>query len=133
MEPVMETLVMTGASDAADPTMVVGNGSVITIKGNVIPTNTIMQPRMDELTKPLAVSVIPNPSRTYFNLIIESGREEDLTLRVVNVLGQQVEGRAGLPANGSIRIGDNYRPGLYFVEIGQGKERRLLKLVKLAD
>jgi hypothetical protein len=41
-----------------------------------------------------------------------------------------VESKAALTSNGTIVIGQLYHPGIYFAEIMQGNEKRLIKLVK---
>jgi uncharacterized delta-60 repeat protein len=78
----------------------------------------------------MTVSVFPNPSNSAFIL---QTKTEDLrltTIRVVDMLGRTVEVRQNLPANGTIRIGEGYKAGIYLVEVLQGQQRKVLKLVK---
>ena len=35
-----------------------------------------------------------------------------------------------VPANSTLQVGGKYRPGIYLVEIMQGKEKQVLKLMK---
>ena len=51
-------------------------------------------------------------------------------LRVIDVSGRIIEHKK-LSANQTIKIGDNYRPGMYFAEIIQGNESKMVKLVKI--
>ena len=76
------------------------------------------------------MTVMPNPSAKNFTLNITGDATAPVILRVIDVSGRVVE-RKTLIANQSIKIGDNYRPGMYFGEIIQGNERKIIKLVKI--
>ncbi len=76
---------------------------------------------------------MPNPSRNSFNVVLQSRRTEPVSLRVADVLGRVVEVRKGITANGTLKIGDNYRPGIYIVEVMQGKEKVVIKWVKQSE
>ena len=76
----------------------------------------------------------PNPSSSQFTLKIESGNtKEMLNLRVADVLGRVIEIRNNIFAGQTLQIGNNYRPGVYFVELTQGNNKQQLKLIKLPD
>ncbi len=66
-------------------------------------------------------------------MVLQSRRTEPVSLRVADVLGRVVEVRRGITANGTLRIGDNYRPGIYVVEVMQGKDKVVMKLVKQSE
>ena len=53
-----------------------------------------------------------------------------LILRVIDISGKIIETK-NVTSNQTIRIGDNYRAGIYFAEITQGNERKIVKLVKI--
>ena len=72
----------------------------------------------------------PNPSATYFTYVTESNSHEPITIRVLDGLGRTVELRR-MTAGGSIRLGENYKNGFYYVEAVQGRERVGVKLVKV--
>ena len=55
-----------------------------------------------------------------------------VNLRVVDVLGRVIEVRNNIFAGQYLQIGNNYRPGVYFVEVTQGNTKKQLKLIKLA-
>jgi len=78
----------------------------------------------------LTVTALPNPSSKDFTLITQSSSSKTLQPRVRDVLGRAVETRNGMEANTTFRIGTHYRPGLYFVEILQGRDRQTLKLIR---
>lgn len=80
----------------------------------------------------LALQVLPNPSVHDFMLTIRSGKPgEPVSMRVTDVLGRIMEQKQNLNANQSIKIGNSYKAGMYYVEISQGVEKVTLKLVKL--
>jgi hypothetical protein len=79
------------------------------------------------------VKALPNPSPSYFTLIMQSGKSETIDIRVYDVTGRVIEARRKLPASGAIKLGNNYRPGTYFAEVIQGSQRTTLKLVKGVD
>ena len=43
-----------------------------------------------------------------------------------------IERKAGVAANGTLTLGDNYRPGIYYAEVVQQNQRVVVKLVKEA-
>jgi hypothetical protein len=53
-------------------------------------------------------------------------------MQVADMLGRIIETRT-ISANSTIRIGEKYRPGTYFVRIIQGQEHKEIKLIKLSE
>lgn len=82
------------------------------------------------VVKELLVSVLPNPSASHFNLVLQSKNQKAITLRVLDALGRVVETRSNLGA-GTIQLGSYYKAGVYQVEVMQGNERVAVSLVKL--
>jgi hypothetical protein len=78
----------------------------------------------------LEVTVAPNPSSYHFTLVIKSNNKETLSLRVADATGRTIERKSGIAPNSTFQLGHVYQPGIYIVEIMQGNERRILKLVK---
>ena len=81
-------------------------------------------------TNKLAIVAIPNPSTKGFMLNIAGDFTSQLTLRVIDISGRIIEIKNVTP-NQTIRIGDSYRAGIYFAELMQGNERKIVKLVKI--
>lgn len=79
----------------------------------------------------LTVTATPNPSPYYFTLHLQSASTEAIQLRMVDAAGRVVEAKGGIAANSSLTIGHNYRPGIYFAEVIQGRQRVTLKLLKM--
>jgi hypothetical protein len=78
----------------------------------------------------LTMIALPNPSRNYFTLKIQSNSKESFQLRVLDVSGRIVEKRNGMAASTTFHIGSNFQAGIYLVEVTQGKQRQILKLIK---
>jgi hypothetical protein len=53
-----------------------------------------------------------------------------LRLRVLDASGRIVESRERITANTTFQIGSNLRGGIYFVEVVQGNEQQVLKLIR---
>ncbi len=87
----------------------------------------------DELLSALTVQAMPNPSSNHFTIFTKSSNKQVLNVRVVDALGRLIETKNNIPANGTSRIGNNYRPGIYFVEIIQGSESKRIQIVKNAN
>ena len=85
------------------------------------------------LAAKLSVQASPNPSSFYFNIVTKSSNTQVLYVRVFDALGRLIEIKNNIPANGTLRIGDNYRPGIYFVEVIQGNESTRIQIIKSAN
>ncbi|GAA4328789.1 family 10 glycosylhydrolase [Flaviaesturariibacter amylovorans] len=71
-----------------------------------------------------ALLVYPNPTRGAFYVRLTAPRRPTMQVRVLNALGQLVEQRAAVPSGSPLRLGDGYRPGLYFLEVSTGTGRQ---------
>jgi hypothetical protein len=79
------------------------------------------------------LTAYPNPSSTHFTLRIQSTKTKDkVSLRIMDLDGRPVEQKNNLIPGQVVLLGDNYRAGIYFVEVIQGTERKMLKLIKYA-
>jgi hypothetical protein len=75
---------------------------------------------------------MPNPSVTDFTIKV-NGTGGAMRIRVTDMLGRIVEQREHVQSLQTLRLGSHYRPGVYYVEINDGVERMVLKLVKQAE
>jgi hypothetical protein len=48
-------------------------------------------------------------------------------------MGRTIQVFDNLPPNQTMQIGASYRPGLYFIEMIQGKQKKVLKVNKQGD
>ncbi|MFN2458903.1 MAG: T9SS type A sorting domain-containing protein, partial [Chitinophagaceae bacterium] len=72
----------------------------------------------------------PNPSSDYFTLVITSENSEAINVKVYDMLGRIIESKNNIASNGKLKIGDNYKAGAYIVELQQGSEKVVIRLLK---
>jgi hypothetical protein len=79
------------------------------------------------------VKTMPNPSTGVFNINVSSDNlSERIKMVVYDLYGRKIEEHA--IANGAtIKIGNNYRSGVFIVRVTQGANRKEMKLIKLAE
>ena len=78
----------------------------------------------------LKVTVMPNPSTTYFTLKLESKYQTPVNMRVMDASGRVVDAKSKIGSNSTIQIGHNYSSGTYFAELIQGNKRKVVQLIK---
>jgi hypothetical protein len=77
----------------------------------------------------LVVKVSPNPSNSYFTLLVESSSSEKVEITVYTNDGKLIERLNGNVFE-SFRFGDSYLPGVYFVKVKQGSKEKVVKVVR---
>ncbi|MBC7947826.1 MAG: HYR domain-containing protein [Chitinophagaceae bacterium] len=87
-------------------------------------------PAAEEATN-LKVVATPNPSTDYFNLRIEGKAGVPVTLRILDISGKPLRVQSNIAGNSTVRTGDGLTSGIYFAEVIQGNEKKVIKLVKL--
>jgi hypothetical protein len=75
------------------------------------------------------VSALPNPTRTAFTLNLQSSSNEQATIIVTDMFGKKLYQVTG-SASQQYTFGKEFRPGVYIVQVIQGKEIQTLKLIK---
>jgi hypothetical protein len=75
----------------------------------------------------------PNPSRSYFEVRLQSGSNSPVQVCITDQAGRVVTLKKGLAPQQTIRLGSAYPPGVYYVEIRQAAEKTMVKLVKLGN
>jgi hypothetical protein len=76
------------------------------------------------------INVLPNPSTTSFRITAIGHRSsETITVRVLDATGRVKEVKT-ITGQQTWNIGASYTPGLYFLEVVQGKEKKVVQLVK---
>lgn len=106
---------------------------VVNTVSAVITQSTLAEGKSEQVTTEteLKVTVMPNPTTTFFTLKFESRHQAPVTLRVMDANGRVVDARSGIVPNSTFQIGANYQSGTYFAEIMQGTQRKLVQLIKL--
>ena len=79
--------------------------------------------------KRLNATVYPNPTKSAFNLQWTNNVVSPIYIQVTDIAGKHIE---SLKANNlnSISFGQNYTPGIYIVQIKQGTDVQMLRVVK---
>ncbi len=77
----------------------------------------------------LNVKAYPNPTSNYFQLNTKGISREKVQISVLDFSGKRVYFTEGL-ANGTYRFGKGFKSGAYFLQVTQGKEKQVVKLVK---
>lgn len=79
----------------------------------------------------LKITVMPNPSTTYFTLKFESKFETPVNMRVMDANGRVIDAKSKIGSNSTIQIGANYASGTYYAEMIQGTQRKVVQLMKV--
>jgi hypothetical protein len=117
-------------------TTAVDNGVAHTVNStcgsvNVLTKHTaVSQVEKIEDVQGLKVQALPNPSTTYFTLILRGSSTKVANLQIADVAGRIIEGRNGIAANSVQHVGHNYRPGVYYAQLIQGNRIITVKLLK---
>jgi Putative metal-binding motif len=94
------------------------------------PAEIIQETVLSE-TGVFAIQASPNPSSTSFRIFIGgSTLKEPVKLIVRDMVGRVVETRMTVTGQ-TIAIGQDYRSGLYLIQVMRGSEQRTLKLIKV--
>jgi hypothetical protein len=86
--------------------------------------------RLADGTGKLEAKVMPNPTSTDFQVVTRSGRSEQVTMTVTDVLGRVVERYDRLAPNANQKVGGKLSPGVYFLQVVQGEEKTFFRLIK---
>lgn len=94
-------------------------------------TGSYTQKIIGDATEELKVVVLPNPSSHYFTLKISGKMQQPVQLRITDAGGRTMENRNNLHANSTVQVGHQLYPGIYFAELVQGTERKIVQLIKI--
>jgi hypothetical protein len=76
-------------------------------------------------------AVFPNPTNSSFNITMPANNKFDkISLKVTDIAGTQIEQRQNLLPGKIIQLGSEYKAGTYFVELRQGMNVKVIKVVK---
>ena len=82
--------------------------------------------------KELTVVASPNPSVTEFRLLITSNDViTPATVKVVDASGRPLELKEKVAIGSTVTFGSRYTAGSYFAQVIQGKQLKVVKLIKL--
>ena len=78
----------------------------------------------------LELNISPNPTSSKFWLQVKTPREDNVTVRVLNVNGKTVYTSIGSPKQ-ILRFGESLSTGVYLVEVRQGSDMKTVKAIKV--
>jgi len=77
------------------------------------------------------VSAFPNPFARHFSVQIESSSDEQVEMKVYDMIGRELEAHKATVSELSTReIGSNYPSGVYNVVVSQGDTVKSLRMIK---
>jgi hypothetical protein len=77
----------------------------------------------------LSVTTFPNPTTSEFGLLVQGGTNEPVEITVTSSDGKVLLKRKGT-SNQKYHFGNDYLPGMYFIQVIQGKTSKTLKAIK---
>jgi hypothetical protein len=77
------------------------------------------------------IKVLPNPSTTNFRLLVETLSNEPVQIKLLDAAGKVLGLYSDVSPYSIISVGDKFIKGIYFAELTQGAQRKVVKLIKL--
>ncbi|MFM2146405.1 MAG: hypothetical protein RL732_1241, partial [Bacteroidota bacterium] len=90
----------------------------------VAPANPV-----SDLEGAVNVKVYPNPTLGVFNVQVRSADKGGVLIKVLDMQGRLLKEIRTTPYKTN-RVGADLRPGLYFLEVSQGKYKSSVKVIK---
>jgi uncharacterized repeat protein (TIGR03803 family) len=130
------------ANSEADAVKFTHDQAMVTIKDGIRPVNVVsvaaatvssQRPAAGKnvmINQTFSVNVSPNPSSTSFRLVVNSNNLASAEVTVLDAMGRIASKYSAVLIGIPVVIGENLSPGIYIVEVQQGKERRTIKLIK---
>jgi len=73
---------------------------------------------------------MPNPSNTFFTLSVKGSIESHVTVRIVDIFGQELERYEKIAANSVLQVGHKLSSGSYIAEVTQGNQRKIVRIIQ---
>lgn len=89
-----------------------------------------------ESTNNIELSVMPNPTSSYFKLTIKTNDDQPVSVKISDLSGRSITQYPNLHASNSksgvitLEMGANWKNGVYMAEVIKGAERQTVKLIK---
>lgn len=108
------------------------NGFKLTEESNAatISQQTAAKEKVTLLVHGLEVHAFPNPTASSFTIWAKGGKALPVSIKITDAIGRVIEIKQNLPARARLLMGENYQPGIYYLEVAQGNERKTVKLLK---
>jgi predicted NAD/FAD-dependent oxidoreductase len=77
------------------------------------------------------VSLYPNPTANQFSLTVKSDdKYTDINIRIIDAFGRTVEVFKSVTVGRTVLFGDKYANGTYYAEVVQGRDKKMIPMVK---
>ena len=86
-------------------------------------------PVVNTPTEAMSVKVFPNPSTTNFKVQVITAGKEEVSVRVLDIQGRFIKSQK-VASGKTMSIGSELKPGVYFIEASQGKELKIMRVIK---
>jgi hypothetical protein len=77
-----------------------------------------------------AVKVLGNPAVMYFNVLVESSKNDEFEMKIYDIMGRHIQTVRGTPGT-PIQIGEAFMKGHYILEVKQGNNYQTVTIVKI--
>jgi hypothetical protein len=102
---------------------------LVTTNCYTLPTSKLAN-SMDEKGKNLDAIIYPNPTMSTFNLLVKSSKQsKTIKARIIDSQGRQIK-TLTFNSNEIVSFGNELRSGLYLVEVIDGDDVKMMKVVK---
>jgi hypothetical protein len=81
------------------------------------------------VASPIEVNVYPNPTKSQFNVQVKSSSTEVAVVRVLDFTGRFIKS-IKVSSNTNVNIGSDLKAGAYMIEVRQGNEVKMVRVVK---
>jgi hypothetical protein len=112
----------------ATPSNGCGIGKTRSLQVTSFAKGTVIQPALQPAT--FDVQVYPNPAQSEFNIAIAGRSNEKIKIRIYDVNGKRYLPEVTGP-NTISHFGSNLKPGIYMIEVIQGDNKKVTRVVKL--
>lgn len=79
----------------------------------------------------LTATVLPNPSSNEFTIKVTDTGNKPVSWVLMDITGKMLSRKMDVKPGSVIKLGNELKSGVYFIEINLGKERKVFKLVKI--
>jgi len=100
------------------------SGCTVTSRANIY-----SKPYPQQVKEEFSVKVQPNPSTSNFAIKVKSTDNDKIMIQLLDVSGRILQSQ-NINANETIQFGSELKPGVYILEVKQGKKRSVERLIK---
>jgi len=79
----------------------------------------------------VSLVIYPNPAISVFKCKLQSGSDEMVNIKILDMMGRLVREYKSLPLDGLLTFGDDLNPGIYIAVVIQGEFRKSVKITKV--